>query len=107
MIDWEEVNRLLVVKNYTFEYRLFYDEYGTIIHGTTLDTDEINGNYLVVSKEQFSESYRYRVIDGELVNKKEGMFLPKKSNKGFRVVKYHVGLLLNDEENIESEYYEW
>lgn len=91
------------------EYRFHYDETGRIYLCTTQD-HPANTSYLVVNEEQYHRYYDYYVIDGHL-KKFDRDFKNRvnlaKSNKGYKTVKGHAGIILEDEDYPEIEYYEY
>jgi len=93
------------------EYRMHYDETGTIImlsHQNHPDHDL----YLVVTKDEYSDYQHYSI---DIKNKKlkkvvhnQGIRVQlKKSDHGYTVVEHHAGLLIEPGETYGNvEYYE-
>lgn len=107
---FEEVNRLLVVTpDPEIEYRLHYDEEGTI-NLCSMQNHPTGTNYVVVDKDTYDKYHRYCVVNGKLTEIKldDGVQRPfVKSKKGFRVVQNNAALLLEpDEEFNQVEYYD-
>lgn len=99
-------------KQIEYEYRLYYNENGFIYAGTILKSDPIEqGKYIVTDKETYENSSRYQVVSGQL--KKIEVILGmksqiKKSTQGFRTVKNHPCLLLQDREEFDDiDYYDY
>jgi hypothetical protein len=104
---WLEVEQLITpVPELNLEYRLYYDEDGNIT-GCSMQ-NHAEGNYIVVSKEEYDLYFHYRIVKGRLVkidhDAKYRVQLVK-SNTGFAVVKGHAGLLIEDEAYTDIEYY--
>lgn len=113
MFDLEEVLQILQSqeKPIEYEYRLYYNSEGFIFAGTTLKSDPIlNNNYIVVDNKTFAQHSRLKVVDGSLVEIKRitgNRVQIKKSAKGYRTVRNHSNLILNDDEEFSDvEYYE-
>ena len=91
------------------EYRVHYDDSGNIIM-CSMQQHPDNSQYLVVSKDDYDNYFKYCVVDKKLkrINLDSGYFTPlKKSNTGYRVVKNHAGIVLETDENFsEIEYYD-
>ena len=107
---FEEVNRLLVVTpDPITEYRLYYDEEGSIIL-CSMQNHSPDSNYVVVTKEVYDNYHKYCVVNGQLKEIKfdDGLQRPfVKSKKGFRVVQNNAALLLEaDEDYSDIEYYD-
>jgi hypothetical protein len=107
---FEEVNRLLVVTpDPEIEYRLHYDQDGTIILCSMQD-HPADTKYVVVDRDTYDRYHRYCVVDGKLTEIKfdDGLQRPfVKSKTGFRVVENNAALLLEpSEEYNQTEYYD-
>lgn len=96
-----------------YEYRLYYNEEGTIYRGTTLKTDPIeSGKYVIVDKNIFDQSTKYR-IENEipvLVPPSKGYVEPGliRSSNGIAVVKNNASLPLTaDDEYDNIEHYDY
>jgi len=104
---WQEVESLIepVVKQ-ELEYRVYYDEHGAITLCTM--TGDTPGNYLVVTRDEYANYFQYQVIKGRLVKiDHDARYCVQlvKSKTGFPVVRGHAGLLIEDEEYQDREYY--
>ena len=91
------------------EYRLHYDELGTITMCTMIN-HPTDTNYIVVSRDEYDNYFRYTVeknklklIDNNLGNSVQLV----KSTRGYRVVKNHAGIVLEPSEAYaDTEYYD-
>lgn len=105
----EALSNLIVTPDPIIEYRLHYNDAGDITM-CSMQSHPESTQYVVVTKEQYERYFRYRVVQGKLElieqhNEIRVSFI--KSTKGFRVVKNHASLLLQDnEEYPETEYYD-
>jgi len=90
------------------EYRFYYDETGRIVNCSMFNHPE-SGNYLIVTKEEYDNYTRYEVKNNKLsVIKTPNRILSAlvKSSSGFKTVKGHAALLVEDSENYDPvEYY--
>lgn len=90
------------------EYRLYYDENGSVITMTHGEHPN-DGDYIVISQEIYDRpNYNLmRVIDSELViiDDSHHKQCLGKSTKGYRVVKGHANLIVNETYQGETEYY--
>ena len=94
------------------EYRFHYDEFGHITMCSMQNHPE-NTEYVVVNKEQYDDYAKYAV---DIKTKKLKVVVVlnpgvsvqlKRSTKGWRAVKYHAGIVLEDNEAYVSvEYYD-
>ena len=104
---WQEVESLIKpIPKQDIEYRVYYDEDGAITHCTM--TGDTKGNYLAVTRDEYTNYFRYRVIKGRLVKIEldSGYRVRlQKSAQGFPVVRGHAGLLIEDEDYKDIEYY--
>ena len=108
LAEEQERNRPKLVK----EYRLYYNEDGTIIG--LWETDHPAGdNYIILTHPDEYQRYntqllrvvnrQLKIIDPHLENKAKLI----KSNKGHRVVKGHAAIALDlNEEYLEIEFYD-
>ena len=103
------LEELIVTPDPVTEYRLYYDEFGNVVM-CMMQGPFPEGRYIVVTKEQYEMYFKYRIVKGklELIPVNHGYRVPFiKNKKGFRVVKNHASLLLQDnEEYPETEYYD-
>jgi len=96
-----------------YEYRLYYDENGFITNASSFKKDEIipDKSFLIVSKEEYFNYYKYIVVKNQLVERKDNAGQLKqivKSTKGFRTVKNNPALLIEqDESYTDTEYYDY
>ena len=104
---WQEVESLInPVKKLILEYRLYYNEDGVITSCSTHNHAE--GNYIVVTEKEYNNYFQYQVIKNKLVkidNDSGYRVRLQKSTKGFKVVQGHAGLLIEDEDYKDIEYY--
>lgn len=90
------------------EYRLHYNQNGDIYMCSMVNHPE-NISYLVVDKETYDNYFRYCVRKGvlKLIDTAPGMRVQlTSSTQGYAVVKNHAGILLENEEYSDIEYYE-
>ena len=103
----EEFYRLLKpVVPVEIEYRVYYDDNGWIYRCSMINHEP--GNYLVVPKEQYDFPFRYQVVDGKM--KRIDFATPyrvqlRSSESGYAVVRGHAGLLIENEDYPDQEYY--
>jgi len=104
---WQEVESLIKpIPRQDVEYRVYYDEDGEITLCTM--TGDTPGKYLVVTREEYARYFQYRVVKGRLVKiDHDARYRVQltKSTQGYKVVKGHAGLLIEDEEYSDIEYY--
>ena len=104
---WAEVASLLKpVPTVELEYRIYYNDEG-VITGCSMQ-DHPEGNYLIVTKAEYDTYFLYTVVKGKLKkidNDAKYRVQLVKSTKGFPVVKGQAGLLIEDEEYTDIEYY--
>lgn len=105
----EALSNLVTTPDPVIEYRLHYNESGDIFM-CSMQSHPDSTQYIVVTKDQYERYFRYRVVEGklELIPQNIAIRTPfVKSTKGFRVVKNHASLLLQDnEEYSDIEYYD-
>lgn len=82
------------------EYRLYYDDHGKVV---TYTCENLPGNYIIVTKEQFAEA-RVDVFikDGKIVNTHKTSNTHKLEinlTEGTRCSKYDVSILVDENEN--------
>ena len=104
---WDEVAGLLKpAPKVILEYRVYYNEDGDITSCSMQDHAE--GNYIVVSKDEYDNYFKYRVIKGKMIKidiDARYYVQLRKSTQGFKVVRGHAGLLIEDEDYTDIEYY--
>jgi hypothetical protein len=90
------------------EYRLHYDDEGNITM-CTMQQHPDNTRYLVVSKNEYDNYFRYRVMNNKLkiIDNTTGYHVQlKSSSQGYRVIKDHAGIILETNEQYPNvEYY--
>jgi hypothetical protein len=90
------------------EYRLHYNDIGEITTCTMRQHPE-NTQYLIVTKIEYDNYFRYVVVDNKLnkIDMNSGNRVQlKSSTQGYCVVKNHAGIILENEEYQDVEYYE-
>ena len=91
------------------EYRLHYDDKGNITMCTMANHPE-NTQYLIVTKTEYDNYFRYRVVNHKLklVDINSGFRVQlTKSNSGYKTVKNHAALVLEANETYQDiEYYD-
>ena len=104
---WREVENLIKpITPVVLEYRLYYNEEGDITSCSMQNHAE--GNYIVVTQDEYEHYFRYKIIKGKLIkidNDAKYRVQLVKSTKGFPVVKGQAGLLIEDEDFKDIEYY--
>jgi hypothetical protein len=107
---WAEVNSLLdKTIPEAIEYRVHYNEQGEI-YLCTMQNHPVETDYLVVSKDEYDRYFDYRVVDAKLkktVHDAGYRVQLQQSNTGYKTVKHHASLLVEDEEYTDVEYYEY
>ena len=103
-----EVEALVKPLLATPEHRLYYNELGEIVSGSTAEHLE-SGQYIVVTEEEYNNYFRYRVANQKLQlitqENKNGVKLTK-SIAGYAVVKNQASLIIEpNEEYTNIEYY--
>jgi hypothetical protein len=90
------------------EYRIYYNVDGNIT-SCSMQSHE-PGTYIVVSKTDYENYFRYTVINGKLkkIEHDAGFRVQlSKSTSGFPVVKHHANLIIEQDETYPNiEYYE-
>jgi hypothetical protein len=96
-------------KQIEIEYRIHYNEDGSISMCSNHD-HPIGTTYIVVTKEEYDNYFKYTVVNGKLkkIDHNPGTrALLQKSNNGYLVVKNHAALLLDGgEEYPNTEHYD-
>lgn len=106
---WAEVNSLInPVEVAKIEYRLYYNEDGTIIKGTMV-VEETAETYVVVTRAEYDRYFDYTVENGKLkkIDRDSGYRVQlTKATNGFCVVKDHAGIVIEpNETHKDIEYY--
>jgi len=90
------------------EYRFHYNENGDI-YMCTMQNHPEDTEYLVVDEDVYNRYYDYYISDGQLkmIDRTSGIRVQlKSSTQGYAVVKNHAGILLENEDCNDVEYYE-
>ena len=90
------------------EYRLHYDESGEIIMCSMRQHPE-NTQYLVVTKNEYENYYQYIIDKGKLKKidrTTEYRVQLKRSDQGYKTVKNHANIILENEQYTDIEYYD-
>lgn len=105
--DWDNFDSLIKpIPNQDLEYRIYYNEDGDITSCSM--QNHAPGNYIVVTREEYEHYFHYQIIKGKLVKiDHDALYRVQltKSTQGFPVVKGHAGILIEDEEYTDREYY--
>ena len=95
-------------KSLFVEYRIYYDDDGNITSCAMIDHPD-DTQYLVVTKKEYSEYYRYKIVNNKLklIDNDPGYRVQlTSSTQGYCVVKNHAGIILESgEEYTDIEYY--
>ena len=90
------------------EYRIHYEEDGHIIMCTMIN-HPTDTTYIVVSKDEYDNYFRYTIADGKLkkIDNNPGYRVQLvSSSEGYAVVKKHAGLIIEPTDTYnEIEYY--
>lgn len=90
-------NSVIQTSQPKIEFRAYYDADGKII---TYTTEDIPGDYIIVTSEQYAEArHDARVIDGQLVLKNRRthvLKLDKNRGGGKRTSKYDISIVVID-----------
>lgn len=81
----------------TVEYRLYYDDAGKVIRYTT---ENMDGNYIVITKEQYAESRMdVYVSDGKIftTHRRKHLFKLTKSTEGQKCSADDVSIIVEDD----------
>jgi hypothetical protein len=107
---WAEFESLLDQRDQAApEYRIHYTDGGDI-YQCTMTNHPLDTNYLVVTKNEYDEYFHYKVVEGQLkrIVHDSGYHVQlQKSSSGYKTVKGHASLVLEDEEYTNVEYYEY
>ena len=88
------------------EYRLYYNEESEIIRASEIKNESYSEPFLIVTKKIYENFRCYEIKDGKLV--KRGIRrVPQLSDKGHRVAYGHSALLLENNEKVKEQHYEW
>jgi len=95
-------------KSLEIEYRLHYDSEGNIFM-CTMQQHPDHTNYLIVTKKEYDEYYRYKIVNNKLkiIDNDPGYRVQlTSSTQGHRVIKNHAGIVLEPNEQYPNvEYY--
>jgi hypothetical protein len=78
------------------EYRLYYDDAGRVI---TYTTEKLEGNYIVITREQYSECRMdVVVVEGKIVRteRNRAVYVLEKNTGGVKTSKYDINIIIND-----------
>lgn len=94
-----------------YEKRVYYDEFENILGAVPHPPYPESENYIVVSEEEFKNLNSYMIRDKKLIlippPSNQIKVVYKKNNHGYRVVKNHAALLLEENESYpEVEHYD-
>lgn len=107
---WQEFESLLDKRDReAVEYRLHYNDGGEI-YLCTMQNHPVDTKYIVVTKDEYDHYFHYRVVEGRLkrIVHDGGYHVQlQPSAAGYKTVKGHASLLLEDEEYPNVEYYEY
>lgn len=103
---FEAFSRLELPKVVIKEFRLYYNQKGEIIRGTETLEEIFDEPFVVVDEDIYRNNHRY-IIKNKQVVKIEKKYTPYLSDTGYRVAFGHSALLLEENENIKEQYYEW
>lgn len=107
---WAEFEQLLDKRDQeVLEYRVHYNQNGEI-YLCTMQNHPVDTDYVVVTKTEYDRYFDYEVIEGNLKKKiRDSGYRAqlRKSGTGYKTVKGHAGLLLEDEDYPDVEYYEY
>jgi hypothetical protein len=102
------VSLLKSISEPKIEYRFYYDDSGRITTCSQSNHQE-HGDYLVVTEHEYQHYYRYYIENGRLkmIDINTGYHVKlKRSDQGYRVVKNHAGIILENETYNDVEYYD-
>ena len=109
-VDGQEVIIMEQMVTAPVEFRVYYDDTGKVLYYTC---DNLEGNYLVVDKDTFSECRMdMKVVDGKLIRVTPGIIIQKYKQKedGILTASEDISILVNkDFKNKQSwsmTYYE-
>jgi hypothetical protein len=85
----------------TAEFRLYYDAIGNVI---TYTTEQLAGDYIVVTREQYAEANPNVIVKNQQIVKKTARLVTKltKSSDGIRTSKYDVNVITDLTEDFDS-----
>jgi len=105
---FKAIQSLSQPKSLEIEYRLHYDDAGNI-HTCSMIDHPNDTQYLVVTKNEYDNYYRYRVMNKQLkiIDNTSGYRVQlTSSTQGYCVVKNHAGIVLETGERYPNiEYY--
>lgn len=105
---FEAMKQFATIVEDPIEYRFHYNDDG-IITMCTMQNHPENTQYLVVTKFEYDNYFQYVVIDGKLkmIDKTSKCRVQlKRSDHGYKTVKNHAGILLEDEVFQDVDYYD-
>jgi hypothetical protein len=104
----EAMQKFEVIIGEPREYRLHYDITGGI-YLCTMQNHPKDTKYLIVDERTYLEYYKYQVVKGKLkiIDIDPGYRVQlTSSDRGYRVVKDHAGIILENETYKDIEYYD-
>jgi hypothetical protein len=104
---WTEVESLIVHREpETLEYRFHYNDGGEIYMCSMIDHPKDTA-YIVVTKEVYDRYFDYQVVEGQLkrIVRDSGYHVQlQNSDVGYRTLKNHANILLEETENYPHQY---
>lgn len=107
MIDNTDENLFVWVapKNEKPEFRLYYDDLGSIICYTC---EKLEGNYIVIDALTFAESrHDVRVIDGRIIKDSPNATIVRltMSDSGYLCAKEDLSIIIATDDDVEQQYW--
>ena len=105
----EAMQKFEVIIEEPREYRLHYDDIIGGIYLCTMQNHPKDTKYLIVDERTYLEYYKYQVVKGKLkiIDIDPGYRVQlTSSDRGYRVVKDHAGIILENETYKDIEYYD-
>jgi hypothetical protein len=105
----EAMQKFEVIIEEPREYRLHYDDITGGIYLCTMQNHPKDTKYLIVDERTYLEYYKYQVVNGQLkiIDIDPGYRVQlTSSDRGYRVVKDHAGIILENETYKDIEYYD-
>jgi hypothetical protein len=109
--SWLEILKALEMVENTpsepIEYRLHYNEDGDV-YMCSMQQHPVDTSYIVVTKDEYDNYFRYRVINSKLkmIDNNNALHVKlKSSDQGYAAVKNHAGIILEQGETADTEYW--
>lgn len=103
------ISAIVPIQIEEIEHRLYYNETGSIT-SCSMQNHNPEGTYIIATNEQYNKYFQYRVVKEKLVLiEHDNCYRTRlrKSDKGYKIVKNHAPVLLEDTEDYpEIEHYE-